>query len=127
MQYLWIGIGGFLGANARYIVGRFVNQHLGTAYPWGTALVNLTGAFLIGIIVTILTDRVVDDPMWRQLIVVGVLGGYTTFSTYTLEAITMMQDGRWASALGYVIGSTLLGLLACFAGIWVARTLGIQP
>lgn len=125
MQYLWIGIGGFVGANARYIVGRVIGQHMGTAFPWGTGIVNLTGAFMIGIVVTILTDRVVADPMWRQLVVVGFLGGYTTFSSYTLEAVTMLQDGRWMPALGYVLGSNMLGLLACFGGIWLVRTLGL--
>lgn len=125
MQYLWIGIGGFVGANARYIVGRFIGQHLGTSFPWGTGIVNLTGAFLIGMIVTLLTDRAVDDPVWRQLIIVGFLGGYTTFSSYTLEAVTMMQDGRWAPAVSYILGSNVLGLLACFGGIWLVRAIGL--
>jgi CrcB protein len=87
--------------------------------------VNLTGAFLIGVIFTILTDRVVDDPMWRQLVIVGFLGGYTTFSSYTFEAVTMMQDGRWGPAMGYVIGSNTLGLAACFGGIWLVRAIGL--
>jgi CrcB protein len=125
MQYLWIGIGGFAGANARYIFGRFIGGHLGTSFPWGTGIVNLTGAFLIGVIFTILTDRVVDDPMWRQLVIVGFLGGYTTFSSYTFEAVTMIQDGRWGPAMGYVIGSNTLGLVACFGGIWLVRAIGL--
>jgi fluoride exporter len=125
MQYLWIGIGGFVGANARFIFGRFVNGHLGLSFPWGTGVVNLTGAFLIGVIFTLLTDRVVDDPMWRQLVIVGFLGGYTTFSSYTFEAVTMMQDGRWGPAMGYVVGSNILGLIACFGGIWLVRAFGL--
>ena len=127
MHYLWVGIGGFVGANARYILGRLIGHHLGPAFPWSTALVNMSGAFLIGIIVTILTDRGIPDPMWRQLVVVGFLGGYTTFSSYTIEAITMIQEGRWLSALGYILGSNVLGLLACLGGIWVARFIGIMP
>ena len=125
MQYLWIGIGGFVGANARSIVGRIINQHLGLFFPWGTGAVNITGSFLIGVIFTILTDRVVDDPMWRQLVIVGFLGGYTTFSSYTFEAVAMMQDGRWAPAIGYILGSNVLGLLACFGGIWLVRAIGL--
>ena len=125
MQYLWVGIGGFLGANARYIAGRFIHTHLGTSFPWGTGIVNVTGAFLIGVIFTLLTDRVIADPMWRQLMIVGFLGGYTTFSSYTWEAVGLMQDGRWLPALGYVLGSNLLGLLACFGGIWAMRTMGL--
>lgn len=125
MQMLWIGIGGFLGANARYTFGRWIGHHLGIAFPWGTGIVNVTGAFLIGVIFTLLTDRVVDDPMWRQLVIVGFLGGYTTFSSFTFESVTMMQDGRWMPALAYIVGSNALGLLACFAGISLVRASGL--
>lgn len=124
MQMLWIGIGGFLGANARYAFGRWIGHHLGIAFPWGTGIVNVTGAFLIGVIFTLLTDRV-DDPMWRQLVIVGFLGGYTTFSSFTFESVTMMQDGRWMPALAYIVGSNALGLLACFAGISLVRASGL--
>ena len=124
MEYIWVGIGGFLGANARYIVSAQVAQRHGVGFPYGTGLINLTGAFLIGAIFTILTDRVVADPLWRQFIVVGFLGGYTTFSSYTFEAVALVQDGRWEAALVYVVGSNVLGLLACFLGIVIARALG---
>lgn len=125
MQFLWIGIGGFVGANARYAFGRYIGHHLGMSFPWGTGIVNVTGAFLIGIVFTLLTDRVVDDPMWRQLVIIGFLGGYTTFSSYTIEAVTMMLDGRWLPALGYILGSNAIGLLACFGGIWLTRAIGL--
>jgi CrcB protein len=125
MQFLWIGIGGFVGANARFFLGRLIGDHLGMSAPWGTGIVNVTGAFLIGIVFAILTDHAVDNPFWRQLIVIGFLGGYTTFSSYTIEAVTMMQDGRWLPALGYILGSNVLGLLACFGGLWVTRAIGI--
>lgn len=124
MEFLWVGLGGFLGANARYVFGSIIAHRLGMLFPYSTFFVNLTGAFLIGVILTILTDRAVADPLWRQLIVAGFLGGYTTFSSYTFEAVTLMQDGRWSTALTYVVGSNLLGLLACFAGIWLVRTMG---
>lgn len=123
MEFLWVGIGGFLGANARYILGHAVAQRLGLLFPYGTLIVNLTGAFLIGMVLTILTNRVVDDPVWRQLTIVGFLGGYTTFSSYTYEAVGLMQQGRWPAALLYVLASNVLGLLACFAGIWVTKML----
>lgn len=124
MEFLWIGMGGFFGANARYFFGREIAHRLGMTFPYGTLVVNLTGAVLIGVILTILTDRVVDNPMWRQLVVAGFLGGYTTFSSYTYEAVGLMQDGRWSLALLYVVGSNVLGLLACFAGIWAVRAIG---
>jgi fluoride exporter len=67
----------------------------------------------------------VDDPMWRQLFIIGLLGGYTTFSTFTFESVTMMQDGRWLPAIGYVVGSNVIGLFACFGGIWLVRAAGL--
>lgn len=124
MEYLWVGIGGFLGANARYILGSLIAHRLGTLFPYGTLIVNLTGAFLIGVLFTILTDRALDDAMWRQLIIVGFLGGYTTFSSYTWEAVGLMQAGRWTPALIYIVGSNAIGLLACVGGIWVTKTVG---
>lgn len=124
MEFLWVGLGGFIGANARYFFGSVIASRLGILFPYSTFIVNLTGAFLIGVILTILTDHAVADPFWRQLIVVGFLGGYTTFSSYTFEAVTLIQDGRWGTALAYVIGSNVLGLIACFAGIWLVRTIG---
>ncbi|HEV2074284.1 MAG TPA: fluoride efflux transporter CrcB [Thermomicrobiales bacterium] len=123
MEFFWIGIGGFLGANARYFLGHAITQRLGTLFPYGTLIVNLTGAFLIGVIFTVLTDRVVDDRFWRHLVVTGFLGGYTTFSSYTYEAIRLMQEGRWSTTLLYVVGSNILGLLACFAGVWVTKAI----
>ncbi len=121
MDYLWVGIGGFLGANARYGMTRLSADRLGTTWPWGTFLINLIGAFLIGIILTLLTERIVADPVWRQVIVIGFLGGYTTFSSYTFEAIVLAQHGEWGAATLYVLGSNILGLVACAAGIGLAR------
>lgn len=121
MEYLWVGIGGFLGANARFAIGRLVADRLGGSYPWGTFVVNLTGSFLIGILLTLLIERAVADPFWRLLLAVGFLGGYTTFSAYTFEAVALAMDGKWASAGLYVLGSNVLGLAACGAGIGLAR------
>ncbi len=121
MEYLWVGVGGFVGANARYVVGRAVGDRLGDAFPYGTLVVNLVGAFLVGVVLTVLTERLVADPVWRQLIVGGFLGGFTTFSAYTFEAVALMDAGRWGAALRYVVGSNLLGLLLCLAGIALAR------
>ena len=121
MDYLWVGIGGFLGANARYAMGLLVADRLGSGYPWGTFLVNLTGSVLIGVLLTILLDRAVTDPFWRLVLVIGFLGGYTTFSSYTFEAVALARDGEWATAGLYVLGSNVLGLAACGAGIALAR------
>lgn len=121
MDYLWVGIGGFIGANSRYIVSRIIADRLGSAWPYGTFVINLAGALLIGIIVTTLTERVIADPLWRQLVVIGFLGGFTTFSSYTFDAMTLIQDGEWRASLLYVLSSNILGLLCCYLGIVIAR------
>lgn len=123
MEFVWVGIGGFLGANARHTAGKLINHWLGTAFPFGTFIVNMTGAFVIGIIATYLSERYLDDPYLKQLLVVGFLGGYTTFSSYSLEAINLFEDGKWQLALFYIIGSNGLGILACFLGVTLTRRL----
>lgn len=118
---LWIGLGGFLGANARYWLGSLINRWLGTGFPWATGLVNISGALLIGIIATLFVDRAVDNESLRLFLIVGLLGGYTTFSSYTWEAVTMMEQNRWLPAIAYLVGSNVLGILACVAGVLIAR------
>lgn len=118
---LWIGLGGFIGANGRYWLGSLINRWLGTGFPWATGLVNISGAFLIGLIATLFADRVVENEALRLFLIVGVLGGYTTFSSYTFEAVTMMQEDRWGAALFYLIASNVIGILGCVAGVMVAR------
>lgn len=125
MQFLWIGIGGFLGANARFLLGQEIGRRVGTSFPYGTLTINVVGAFLIGIIFTLLTDRFLVDPIWRQLMVIGFLGGFTTFSSYAMETITLLQDGRWTSALLYALGNNVIGLVACTIGVYVARSLSM--
>lgn len=118
---LWIGIGGFLGANGRYWLGSLINRWLGTGFPWATALVNISGALLIGIIATLFADRAIDNESLRLFLIVGVLGGYTTFSSYTFEAVTMMQEDRWLAAISYLALSNVVGILACVGGVMIAR------
>jgi CrcB protein len=118
---LWIGLGGFLGANARFWLGNLVNRWLGTGFPWATGLVNISGAFLIGIIATLFVDRAVDNEALRLFLIVGILGGYTTFSSYMWEAITLMEENRWLPAIAYLVASNLLGIAACVTGVMIAR------
>lgn len=122
VEYLWVGFGGLLGANARYAVGRLTTERFGSAYPLGTLVVNLSGAFAIGVLMTVLTARVAD-PAWRLLLVTGFLGGYTTFSAYSLEVVSLLHAGRWGAATGYAVASNAAGLVACWGGIVVARAL----
>lgn len=118
---LWIGIGGFLGANSRYWFGSLINRWLGTGFPWATALVNISGALLIGIIATLFADRAIESESLRLFLIVGLLGGYTTFSSYTFEAVSLMQQDRWLAAIVYLVGSNIVGIIACVAGVMIAR------
>ncbi|HEY8448391.1 MAG TPA: fluoride efflux transporter CrcB [Thermomicrobiales bacterium] len=124
MDYLWIGLGGLVGCNLRFIVGRAVADRLGSAFPYGTFLVNCTGSLLIGVIATLIAERFSVPASVRPLVIIGFLGGYTTFSSYTLEALALIEQGAWGRALVYVVGSNVLGLLACYAGMVLARSFG---
>lgn len=123
MTIFWVGIGGFLGANARYFIGRAIVERSGSAFPWGTLFVNLTGAFLIGVIAQLLLLREGDSPAWRLLLVVGVLGGYTTFSSYALEIVALLQSDRMIRALVYLVASNVLGIALCLLGVTLVRRL----
>jgi CrcB protein len=121
LDVLWVGVGGGAGAISRYVLGLWIAERLGTAFPWNTWLINVSGSLIIGLVLTVLTELVVADPAWRLLLVVGFLGGYTTFSSYTFEALTLARAGEWAFALIYVVGSNLVGLIAVVAGAMVAH------
>ncbi len=124
MDYLLVGVAAVLGANARYILGGVIADRLGTGFPFGTFLINATGSLAIGVILVLLTERLAVDPAWRLLIVVGFLGSYTTFSSYTFEALALAEAGQWLRALWYVLGSNLAGLVAAYVGMVLARALG---
>lgn len=119
----WVGIGGFLGANARYWLGRAIVERTGNAFPWGTLAINLSGAFLIGVIAQLLLIRQEDSPAWRWFLVVGVLGGYTTFSSYALEIVALLQSDRMMRAGAYLVASNGLGIALCLLGVTLVRRL----
>ena len=123
MEYIWVGVGGAAGAIARFAMTRYAIARFGDAFPWGTFTINLLGAFAIGLIFTWMTDRSIAAPAVRLVVIVGFLGGYTTFSSYTFEAVAMAQRGNWLGALAYVFGSNVVGLTACAAGMVLARQL----
>lgn len=122
MTVVWIGLGAAIGANLRYLVGRLMADWLGAGFPWGTLAINVTGSFLIGVIATLLGERLTVGPEWRLVLVVGVLGGYTTFSSFSLEAVVLFEAGRWLAGIAYILGSVLLGVAACVLGIMLVRS-----
>ncbi|MBV8085043.1 MAG: fluoride efflux transporter CrcB [Chloroflexi bacterium] len=121
---LWVGVGGGLGSIARYTLGAWLVGRLDLPFPYHTLLINVTGSFLIGIILGLLLDYPVIDPIWRLLLVVGFLGGYTTFSTFTAETMALLVAGKWVVAFGYLVMSNGFGLLAVAGGSFLVRALG---
>lgn len=122
----WVGLGGFLGANARYWLGLCLQDRLGRFTAWPTFWINTTGCFLIGLLFTLLADKHADaprSPELRLLLGTGFLGAYTTFSAFEYETWTLLTHGRYGAAAANVVGSTVLGLLACVLGILLARAM----
>src|SRR5437016_14216955 len=109
-------IGGGIGALARYVLGAAIAARIGGRFPLGTLVINVTGSFLIGFLMAIFTERLQPHPNWRLLLVVGVLGGYTTFSTFEYETFRAVQDGsKWMGLLN-VAASVMLGYIAVWLG-----------
>ncbi len=122
-KILLISAGAILGANARYWIGDWSAQKWGAAFPFGTVLINMTGSFLIGLFLTLATERFMIDPRWRLLIAVGFLGAYTTFSTFSFESFSLINRGQWLLGVLNALGSTLVGILAVSLGVLVAKNL----
>jgi fluoride exporter len=118
-----IAIFGAVGTLARYGLQGLVQIRIGSTFPYGTLLINLTGCFLLGLIGQFTLNRMVISPDWRVAIAVGFFGGYTTFSSFGWETAKMLEDGEWARATAYVAASVVAGLLLSVAGIRLANQL----
>ena len=121
MKYLLILIGGGAGSLARYLAGAAIMTRLAARFPLGTMVINVTGSFLIGLIMTLLTERFQPHEYWRLTLVVGFLGGYTTFSSFEWETYSAVRDGAFWIGLANVLGSVLFGYVAVWLGALVAR------
>lgn len=117
---LLIGLGGFLGANARFLVSTWVAQRVGSQFPWGTLVVNFSGSLLLGALLAWAANQVAFDTRARLFLVTGFFGAYTTFSTFANESVALLQSGDWASALGNILGTNLV----CLAGALVGLVVG---
>jgi CrcB protein len=114
--------GGAVGAGARHLVGRAALAAFGPGWPWGTLIVNVAGGLAMGLLVGVLARMAAAEP-WRLLIGVGVLGGFTTFSSFSLDTIVMIERGAWAAALSYVALSVVASIAALAAGLGFTRAL----
>ena len=123
-RYLYIAAGAALGANARYLVGNWAGARWGAFFPYGTLADNVTGSLFLGFLVAFATDRVVVSPELRLFLAVGFMGSYTTFSSYTVESLALLQSGAIWPALLNIVGNNLLGLGCAVLGFALARLLG---
>jgi fluoride exporter len=120
-RFAWICLGGAVGTGARYLLSGWMLAALGSAFPWGTLAVNVIGSFLLGVVMHVGLATPLLTPTARLTLSTGVMGGFTTYSTFNYETIRQIQDGAWPLALVYV-GATLLGCLgAGWAGLALAR------
>jgi len=118
-----VGIGGFLGASARYLLGGAIYRWLPGTFPWATFVINVTGCFGIGLVVALAEERMILGPTTRLFLTVGILGGYTTFSTFGYGTIMLLRESSFGAAAFNVLAQVALGLIAVWAGAVVARVL----
>lgn len=116
MAILWVGLGGFLGANARYLLGGFISERWGAVFPLGTFVINVTGSFILGFFMAYAQERPWLEPSARLMFAVGFVGAYTTFSTFEYETMRLIQNRELMFAALNAFGSLLAGTVAVFAG-----------
>jgi fluoride exporter len=118
-----IALGGAIGAIARYQVAAVIQARIPAGFPWGTFVVNVSGCFIMGIAMTLLSERLVAHPNWRYLIPIGFIGAYTTFSTFELETFRAVTEGALLVGAAHVAGSVLAGYVALWLGIVLTRAI----
>ncbi len=118
---LQVALGGALGASGRYLTTTAVARLMGKSFPWGTMTVNVAGSFAMGVLVVLLAH--LSGNRFAPLLMTGVLGGFTTFSAFSLDAATLYERGQVGPAAAYILASVILSVMALFAGLWFARSL----
>ena len=121
---LWIFIGGGLGSLARWWVSGFIAQRFGETFPWGTLLVNVSGSFVIGLFATLTgpDGRWMAPASFRQFFMLGICGGYTTFSSFSLQTLNLVEDGQWFRAAA----NTVLSVVLCLIGVWLGHIMAMN-
>ena len=121
--YFAIALGSALGGVGRYWCSGFVARHIGETFPWGTLFVNIVGSLLIGLFATLTAPegRLLVGPTARQFFMLGVFGGFTTFSSFSLQTLNLVQDGEWVQASAYIGASVVF----CLIGVWGGHALGV--
>jgi len=119
LSYLWVGLGSALGGMGRYWCSGLVARNFGEIFPWGTIIVNVSGSLIIGMLATTLSPdgRWLVAPDARAFLMIGVCGGFTTFSSFSLETLNLMRDGEWS----WAVGNVLLSVFLCLAAVWLGH------
>jgi CrcB protein len=123
LDVLVICLGAIVGANARYFISRYAAQLLGPVFPYGTLFINVVGSLIVGFFVVWTSQRVLIDPRWRLLVVVGFCGSLTTFSSYAFESMAFFDQGQWLLTITNIFTNNFLCLAGALAGIALARVL----
>jgi CrcB protein len=123
VNYVWIALGAIAGASARYSLSLLIARNFPSAFPYGTLLINVSGSLLVGFFLVFSTERVLLDPRWRVLVVIGFCGSYTTFSSYAFESFALIEQGQWLLTGINIVASNGLCLAAVLAGAALARGL----
>lgn len=124
LNVLYVAIGGAFGSVMRYLIGMFIGRHVGNEFPYSTLIINISGSVLMGLLVGWL-GRVLPSNAGdlRLLLAIGILGGYTTFSSFSLDAITLFEEGKITAMAGYIVLSVTLSLAGLIAGLYIMRSL----
>jgi len=120
LEFLWVALGGALGSVGRYLFSGLVARHIGESFPWGTIFVNVTGSFLIGLFFTLTAPEgrwLVPSAFRQQFFMLGVCGGYTTFSSFSLQTLNLVEDGQWL----YAGANVLVSVVSCLVAVWVGH------
>lgn len=122
-DFLAISVAAIVGANLRYLLSRLAAREFGPVFPVGTLVINIVGSFIVGFFLIWTSERVLVDPRWRLLVVVGFCGSFTTFSSYAFESMSYIEQGQWGLMLANVLSNNLLCLGGALGGMALARAL----
>jgi len=120
---MWVFIGAGVGGTLRYVLGGWLTERWGSAFPWHTLAINVAGAFLLGVLMALSVERGIVSPEMRLLLGVGLLGGFTTFSTLSYESVALFQHGFMLQGAANILGSAVLGIGAAVVGLLVGRAI----
>jgi len=122
VSYIWVALGGAIGTAGRYWLSGVIARSFGETFPWGTLIINVTGSFIIGFFAALTgpDGRLFVSSNARQFVMIGMCGGYTTFSSFSLQTLNLMNNGEWYRAVGNIGASVVLCLIAVWAGVVLA-------